>query len=90
MERLCRISFFNVKTTAIGTRGAHIGNAFSSLNVRSLKSSPFVDDKLIGSLFSEGKLVVLILIVDPDAQMSFDIKVKALKCVSTVYDLPVA
>lgn len=75
---------------AIGTRGAHIGNAFSSLNVSSLRSSPFGDDRLIGALFCEGKLVVLVLIVDPNAQMSFDIKVKALKCVSTVYDLPMA
>jgi len=75
---------------ATGTTGRRIQDACPGLQVHRLKSGPLGGDQQIGALIAEGKIDVLIFLIDPLTPLPHDVDVKALTRLAVVYDIPMA
>lgn len=75
---------------ATGTTGGRIAEACPGLSVLRLKSGPLGGDQQIGALIAEGRIDMLVFLVDPLTPMPHDVDVKALMRLAIVYDIPMA
>lgn len=75
---------------ATGTTGGLVLEACPELSILRLKSGPLGGDQQIGALIAEGRVDLLIFLVDPLTPMPHDVDVKALMRLALVYDIPMA
>ncbi|WDR04592.1 methylglyoxal synthase [Devosia rhodophyticola] len=71
---------------ATGTTGSRIVSA-TGLSVTLLKSGPLGGDQQLGAMIAEGRLDVLIFLIDPLSAQPHDVDVKALTRLATLYDV---
>ncbi|WP_439574202.1 methylglyoxal synthase [Phreatobacter sp.] len=75
---------------ATGTTGSLIARAHPGLAITLMKSGPLGGDQQIGALIVEGRIGLLVFLVDPLSPHPHDVDVKALTRLAVVYDVPMA
>lgn len=75
---------------ATGTTGSLLKRDLPDLDIRLMKSGPLGGDQQIGALIVEGRIGLLVFLVDPLSPHPHDVDVKALTRLAVVYDVPMA
>lgn len=72
-----------------GTTGGLVADG-TGLSVTLLKSGPLGGDAQLGAMIAEGRLDVLIFLIDPMTAQPHDVDIKTLTRLATLYDVPFA
>ncbi len=75
---------------ATGTTGSLLKADLPDLDIQLMKSGPLGGDQQIGALIVEGRVGLLVFLVDPLSPHPHDVDVKALTRLAVVYDVPMA
>lgn len=75
---------------ATGTTGSLLKADLPDLDILLMKSGPLGGDQQIGALIVEGRIGLLVFLVDPLSPHPHDVDVKALTRLAVVYDVPMA
>lgn len=75
---------------ATGTTGSLLKADMPDLDILLMKSGPLGGDQQIGALIVEGRISLLVFLVDPLSPHPHDVDVKALTRLAVVYDVPMA
>lgn len=75
---------------ATGTTGSLLKADMPDLDILLMKSGPLGGDQQIGALIVEGRIALLVFLVDPLSPHPHDVDVKALTRLAVVYDVPMA
>ena len=75
---------------ATGTTGSLLKRELPDLDILLMKSGPLGGDQQIGALIVEGRIGLLVFLVDPLSPHPHDVDVKALTRLAVVYDVPMA
>ena len=75
---------------ATGTTGSRLKADMPDLDILLMKSGPLGGDQQIGALIVEGRISLLVFLVDPLSPHPHDVDVKALTRLAVVYDVPMA
>ncbi len=75
---------------ATGTTGSLLKADMPDLDIHLMKSGPLGGDQQIGALIVEGRISLLVFLVDPLSPHPHDVDVKALTRLAVVYDVPMA
>ena len=75
---------------ASGTTGGLLMSTFPSLDITALKSGPLGGDQQVGALIAEGRLDMLIFLMDPMSPHPHDVDIKALLRLAVLYNIPAA
>lgn len=75
---------------ATGTTGSLLKRDMADLDLTLMKSGPLGGDQQIGALIVEGRVGLLVFLVDPLSPHPHDVDVKALTRLAVVYDVPMA
>ena len=75
---------------ATGTTGSLLKADMSELDISLMKSGPLGGDQQIGALIVEGRIGLMVFLVDPLSPHPHDVDVKALTRLAVVYDVPMA
>lgn len=78
------------RLVATGTTGSLIARAHPALDITPMQSGPLGGDQQIGALIVEGRIGLLVFLVDPLSPHPHDVDVKALTRLAVVYDVPMA
>ena len=75
---------------ATGTTGTMLLRELPELSISLMKSGPLGGDQQIGALIVEGRISLLVFLVDPLSPHPHDVDVKALTRLAVVYNVPMA
>lgn len=75
---------------ATGTTGTILSREIPELSITLMKSGPLGGDQQIGALIVEGRIGLLVFLVDPLSPHPHDVDVKALTRLAVVYNVPMA
>lgn len=75
---------------ATGTTGSLLRADMPELDISLMKSGPLGGDQQIGALIVEGRIGLMVFLVDPLSPHPHDVDVKALTRLAVVYDVPMA
>ncbi|AVO47331.1 methylglyoxal synthase [Phreatobacter cathodiphilus] len=78
------------RLVATGTTGSLLKADMPDLDIALMKSGPLGGDQQIGALIVEGRIDLLVFLVDPLSPHPHDVDVKALTRLAVVYDVPMA
>lgn len=65
-------------------------DACPRLTINRLKSGPLGGDQQLGALIAQGRLDILVFLIDPMTTQPHDVDIKALTRLSTVYNIVLA
>lgn len=85
-----RERFRGQEIVATGTTGGLLAESFPDLNVRRLLSGPLGGDAQLATMIAEGRVALLVFLIDPMSPQPHDVDVRTLLRMAVLHNVPAA